>query len=324
MSNLKDIIKDLDDVFIMDDDHKAVDSDSIISTGSYFLDFALGIGGIPRGRMTEIYGTEGAGKSTLCLHLVANAQEKFPDLNVLYIDTEHALNRSYAESLGVDMSKLAVSQPEYGEQAINIAEQLIRTSKFSLVIIDSATQLVPKYEYENDMEENKQQGALARLMGQTMRKLIPAVSKTNTSCVFVNQVRVVNMGLYAKTDATGGHALKFGASVRMRLKEKSGNLIVHNNKQIGKVIDIEIVKNKLSAPFKKATVELIFGKGFNKISELIDIAVTENIVEKRGNWFYYGGNNIGNGKMKTIEWLLDNPKIKSEITEQVEKIIYGE
>lgn len=280
-----------------------------ISTGSLNLDYALGIGGFPKGRVIEIYGPESSGKTTLAIHTIAEAQ-KLGGM-CAFIDAEHAFDANYAANLGVNIDELHISQPDYGEQALEIADRLILSGAFSVVVIDSVAALVPKSELEGEMGDSKM-GLHARLMSQALRKMTGTIAKTNTICIFINQLRSkigVIMGNPEIT--TGGNALKFYASVRLdvrrRVQLKNGEEIVGNK------TEVKVVKNKVAPPFKVVEFDIIYGKGIDKCGEIVDLAVLQNIINKNGSWYSYNNNKLGQGKDSVSSLLRDNEELSKEI-----------
>lgn len=289
-----------------------------ISTGSIGLDRALGIGGLPKGRIIEIYGPESSGKTTLATHVIAEAM-KTPDAYCAIIDVEHAFDTGYARNLGVDLDRLEISQPDYGEQALDIASRLIGSGEFAVVVVDSVAALVPKSELDGDMGDATM-GKQARLMGQAMRKLTPLL-KNGTIVIFINQLRdKIGQMMGNPETTTGGNALKFYASVRLDIRRSiaKDNLIKDKNDGlIGTPVKVKVVKNKVAAPFKVAEFEVLFGEGINKFGEVVDIAIDTDIIKKAGSWFSYDGNNIGQGRPSVMELLKDNPSLFQEIEQKV-------
>ena len=284
-----------------------------ISTGSMTLDMALGIGGVPRGRIVEIYGPESSGKTTVALHIIAEAQKLGGE--VAFIDVEHALDPVYAEQLGVDIDSMLVSQPDSGEQALEIAEALVRSGAIDVIVLDSVAAMVTKAEIDGEMGDTHV-GQLARLMSQAMRKLTSVISKSNCVAVFINQVREKIGVIYGNPETTpGGRALKFYASVRIEVRK--GELIKNGSEPIGNRTRCKVVKNKVAPPFKEAEFDMIYGKGISRIGEVVDVATELDIIHKSGAWFSYEGNKIGQGRENTKEFLLNNPEMLSEIEEKI-------
>lgn len=287
-----------------------------ISTGSLGLDMALGIGGIPRGRVTEIYGPESSGKTTLTLHCIAEAQ-KAGGL-AAFIDAEHAFDKAYAEKLGIDTENLLISQPDNGEQALEIAEHLIRSGAIDIIVIDSVAALVPKGELEGDMGDSKM-GLQARLMSQALRKLTGAINKTGCACVFINQLRdKIGVMFGSPETTTGGNALKFYASVRLdirrigQIKESADNILGNRTK-------VKVVKNKVAPPFKVVEFDIMYGLGISKVGEIIDLGVEFEIIKKAGSWFSYEGNKLGQGRDAVKMLLLDNPELMEELEKKIKE-----
>ena len=293
-------------------DNTAMQVDAI-STGSLGLDMALGVGGVPRGRIIEVYGPESSGKTTLALHILAEAQKKGGD--VAFIDVEHALDPVYAEALGVDINNLLVSQPDTGEQAMEICEALVRSGAIDAIVVDSVAAMVPRAEIEGEMGDSHV-GLQARLMSQAMRKLTSVIGKTNTVCVFINQLREKVGVMFGNPETTtGGRALKFYASVRLDVRRietlKQGGEVTGNR------VRVKVVKNKIAPPFKEAEFDIMFGRGISKEGDILDLAVKENIIEKSGAWFAYNGSKIGQGRENSKQYLSDNPAICSEVEAKV-------
>ncbi len=281
----------------------------VIPTGSLTLDAALGVGGVPRGRVIEIYGPEASGKTTLALHIIANAQ-KAGGL-VAFIDAEHALDPEYAENLGVNLDELLISQPDFGEQALEIAETLIRSGSVDAIVIDSVAALVPRSELEGDMGD-AQMGLQARLMSQALRKLAGIVSKSNTSLIFINQIRMKIGVMFGNPETTtGGRALKFYTSVRIDIRRTSS--IKQGDKVIGNRTKAKVVKNKVAAPFKVAEFDILYGQGISFTGELLDLGVEHRLVQKSGSWYSYGEARIGQGREAARQFLLDNPDVADEL-----------
>ena len=291
----------------------SVEEVAVIPTGSIALNAALGVGGYPRGRVIEIYGPESSGKTTLAIHAIAEAQKAGGIAAI--IDAEHAFDRFYAEKLGVDVENLWISQPDSGEQALEIADQLIRSSAVDIVVIDSVAALTPKAELEGDMGDSKM-GLQARLMSQALRKLTATISKTNTTCIFINQLRDKIGVMFGNPETTtGGNALKFYASVRLDIRRVSQ--LKDGDEVIGNQTRVKVVKNKVAPPFRKAEFDIMFGRGISKEGDILDLAVKENIVEKSGAWFAYDGSKIGQGRENAKQYLLSHPAICEEIEAQV-------
>ena len=290
-----------------------------ISTGSLSLDIALGIGGLPRGRIVEIYGPESSGKTTLSLHCIAEGQKNGG--NVAFIDVEHALDPTYAAALGVDVDSLLVSQPDTGEDALEIAEALIRSGAIDVIVIDSVAALVPKAEIEGEMGDSHV-GLHARLMSQALRKLTPVVSKNNCVVIFINQLREKVGVMFGNPETTtGGRALKFYSSVRLDVRKIE--TLKQNGEVIGNRTRVKIVKNKVAPPFREAEFDILFGKGISTEGDLVDLASNAGIIQKSGAWFSYEGNKIGQGRENAKQFLLDNPEIREEIQKSNIKVGYG-
>lgn len=285
----------------------------VISTGSISLDKALGVGGYPKGRIIEIYGPESSGKTTFALHAIASAQKSGGF--AAFIDAEHALDPVYAKNLGVDVENLILSQPDSGEQALEIAEALIKSGSVDVIVIDSVAALVPEAELNGDMGDNHV-GLHARLMSQAMRKLAGIINKTNCVAIFINQIREKVGVMFGNPETTtGGRALKFYASVRLEVRK--GEAIKDGTNVLGNRTNLKVVKNKVAPPFKTAEVEIIYGQGISKLGEIVDLAVNANIINKAGAWFSYNGNKIGQGRENAKEFLKANPEICSEIEAKV-------
>ncbi len=294
-----------------DDPNRDVEA---IPTGSLTLDKALGIGGIPRGRITEIFGPESSGKTTLATHIIAEAQ-KLGGI-CAFIDAEHAFDPNYAESLGVDIDELLISQPDTGEQALSIADQLIRSGALDVVAIDSVSALVPEAELEGDMGDTHV-GLQARLMSQALRKLAGNINQTKTALIFINQIRMKIGVMFGNPETTsGGRALKFYASVRLDIRRTGA--VKEGNDVIGNDTRVRVKKNKVAPPFKKAEFDLIYGEGISALGELIDLGVEEKIIEKRGSWYSYDGETIAQGRSATKEWLEEHPDIRASIKRQIQ------
>ncbi|MBQ3252942.1 MAG: recombinase RecA [Acholeplasmatales bacterium] len=285
----------------------------VISSGSIALDKALGVGGYPKGRIIEVYGPESSGKTTFALHAIAQAQKEGG--YAAFIDAEHALDPIYAKNLGVDIENLILSQPDSGEQALEIAEALIKSGSVDVIVIDSVAALVPEAELNGEMGDNHV-GLHARLMSQAMRKLSGLISKTNCVAIFINQIREKVGIMFGNPETTtGGRALKFFASVRMEIRK--GEVIKDGSTILGNKTNIKVVKNKVAPPFKTAEVEIIYGKGISKLGEIVDLATSADIIHKAGAWFSYQGNKIGQGRENAKEYLKNNPDICAEIEEKV-------
>ena len=281
----------------------------VIPSGSVALDHALGIGGYPRGRIIEIYGPESSGKTTLAIHAIAQAQKQGGIAAI--IDAEHAFDRTYAKALGVDLDTLLISQPDNGEQALEIADNLIRSGAIDIIVIDSVAALTPKAEIEGEMGENKV-GLQARLMSQALRKLTANISKTNTCCIFINQLRDKIGVMFGPSETTpGGNALKFYASVRIDIRPST--TIKDDDEMIGRHAKVKIVKNKVAPPFKRAEFDLMFGKGISRAGEILDLATEYNIVNKSGSWYSYNGTKIAQGRENAVRMLEDNPELADEL-----------
>ena len=292
-----------------------------ISTGSLGLDLALGVGGLPKGRVIEIYGPESSGKTTLAIHAIAQSQKKGGI--AAFIDAEHAFDKSYAQKLGADVENLLISQPDNGEQALEIADNLIRSGAINILVIDSVAALVPRSEIEGEMGDSKM-GLHARLMSQALRKLTATISKTGCCCIFINQLREKIGVMFGNPETTtGGNALKFYASVRLDIRRlgqiKDGDVVVGNH------VKVKVVKNKVAPPFRFAEFDIMYGEGISKAGEIIDMGVDLNIVQKSGSWFSYEGNKLGQGRDAVKQLLIDNPELADEIEKKVrEKVMVAD
>ncbi len=298
---------------------EVIENIEVIPSGSIGLNAALGVGGYPRGRVVEIYGPESSGKTTLAIHAIAEAQKNGGI--AAFIDAEHAFDRFYAAKLGVDIDNLLISQPDSGEQALEIAEQLIRSSAIDIVVIDSVAALTPKAELEGEMGDSKM-GLQARLMSQALRKLTSAISKTNTTCVFINQLRdKIGLVFGNPETTTGGNALKFYASVRLDIR-KFGTLKDGENIK-GTQTRVKVVKNKVAPPFRKAEFDIMFGEGISKSGEIIDLGAELNIVKKSGSWYSYGDTKLGQGRDAAKQTISDNPELADEIEALIAEALRG-
>ncbi|MDE3015362.1 MAG: recombinase RecA [Pseudomonadota bacterium] len=284
-----------------------------IPTGSLGLDLALGVGGVPRGRVIEIYGPESSGKTTLTLHIVAEAQKKGG--TCAFIDAEHALDPIYAKKLGVNTDELLISQPDTGEQALEIADTLVRSGAIDVIVIDSVAALVPKAELDGEMGDSHM-GLQARLMSQALRKLTGSISRTNCTIIFINQIRMKIGVMFGNPETTtGGNALKFYASVRMDIRRIGA--IKEKDEVVGNLTKVKVVKNKVAPPFRTVEFDIMYGEGISKAGELIDLGVKAGIIEKSGSWFSYDSQRIGQGKENTRQFLKDNPKVAAEIEAKI-------
>ncbi|MFA7495943.1 MAG: recombinase RecA [Acidithiobacillus sp.] len=300
-------------------DHNAIKDIAVYSTGSLGLDLALGVGGLPRGRVVEIYGPESSGKTTLTLHAIASCQQAGG--TAAFIDAEHALDPSYAHKLGVDLENLLVSQPDTGEQALEIADMLVRSGAVDLIVVDSVAALTPKAEIEGDMGDSHV-GLQARLMSQALRKLTANISRTNTLVIFINQIRMKIGVMYGSPETTtGGNALKFYASVRLDIRRigaiKKGDEVLGNDTRV------KVVKNKVAPPFREAEFAIFYGEGISRLSELVDLGVKFEIVEKSGAWYSYQGERIGQGKDNARQYLKERPELAAKIEQQVRAAASG-
>jgi recombination protein RecA len=303
------IDKDYGKGSVMMMNEKSQEPMEVISTGSIGLDVALGIGGLPKGRVVEIYGPESSGKTTIATHIIAEAQKKGGICAI--IDAEHAFDSAYAQKLGVDIDNLLISQPDYGEQALEIADRLILSGAIDVVVIDSVAALVPKSELEGEMGDSKM-GLHARLMSQALRKLTATISKTNTICIFINQLREKIGVMFGNPEVTtGGNALKFYASVRLDIRRMSQ--IKDGDEAVGNRVKVKVVKNKVSPPFRSAEFDIVFGEGISKTGEIVDMGVELGIVQKSGSWFSYNTDKLGQGRDTVKQLLHDNPELAAEI-----------
>jgi recombination protein RecA len=289
----------------------------VISTGSIGLDAALGVGGLPKGRVVEIYGPESSGKTTIATHVIAEAQKKGGMCAI--IDAEHAFDSAYAQKLGVDIDNLLISQPDYGEQALEIADRLILSGALDVVVIDSVAALVPKGELEGEMGDSKM-GLQARLMSQALRKLTATISKTNTICIFINQLREKIGVMFGNPETTtGGNALKFYSSVRLDIRRMSQ--IKDGEEAVGNRVKVKVVKNKVAPPFRTAEFDIIFGEGISKVGEILDSGVEMGIVQKSGSWFSYNSDKLGQGRESVKQLLHDNAELANEIENKIREKI---
>lgn len=299
---------------------EVVEDVEVISTGSIGLNHALGVGGFPRGRIIEIYGPESSGKTTLAIHAIAEAQKNGGIAAI--IDAEHAFDRFYAEKLGVDVANLLIAQPDNGEQALEIAEQLIRSSAIDILVVDSVAALTPKSEIEGDMGD-RSMGLQARLMSQAMRKLTGTISRTNTTCIFINQLREKIGVMFGPSETTtGGNALKFYASVRIDIR--SSTPIKDGEDVLGRHTKVKVVKNKVAPPFKRAEFDIMFGEGISKSGEIIDLGVEYGIIAKSGSWFSYNGTRLAQGRDAAKRVIADNPELADELEEKIMRALKGE
>jgi recombination protein RecA len=296
---------------------RSVSNVPAISTGSIGLDMALGVGGVPRGRVIEIYGPEASGKTTLAQHIIAEAQRAGGI--AAFIDAEHAFDSTYAEKLGIDTENLLISQPDNGEQALEIADNLIRSGAIDVIVIDSVAALVPKAELEGEMGDSKM-GLHARLMSQALRKLTSTISKTNTVCIFINQLRDKIGVMFGNPETTtGGNALKFYASVRLDVRRMQQ--IKDGTDATGNRVKVKVVKNKVAPPFKQAEFDILFGEGISKAGEVLDLAVEQEIIKKAGAWFSYNGDKLGQGRDAVRNLLKDNPDLMAEVENQLRQVL---
>ncbi|MCI7274524.1 recombinase RecA [bacterium] len=307
------IEKDFGKGSIMKMGDQQVEDVDVIPTGSLALNAALGVGGYPKGRIIEIFGPESSGKTTLAIHAIAQAQQNGGI--AAFIDAEHAFDRFYAAKLGVNVDELLIAQPDNGEQALDIADQLIRSSAIDIIVIDSVAALTPKAEIEGDMGDNKV-GLQARLMSQALRKLTATISKTNTTCIFINQLREKIGIMFGNPETTtGGNALKFYASVRLDIRRVT--TLKDGDTPIGNQVRVKVVKNKVAPPFRKAEFEITFGEGISHAGEVVDLGVELGIIKKSGSWFSYGESRLGQGRDAVKKLIKDNPELSAEIEEQI-------
>lgn len=307
------IDKDFGKGSVMMMNEKSQEPHEVISTGSLGLDVALGIGGLPKGRVVEIYGPESSGKTTLAIHVIAEAQKKGGVCAI--IDAEHAFDNTYAKKLGVNVDNLLISQPDYGEQALEIADRLILSGALDVVVIDSVAALVPKGELEGEMGDSKM-GLQARLMSQALRKLTATISKTNCCCIFINQLREKIGVMFGNPETTtGGNALKFYSSVRLDIRRMAQ--IKDGEHSIGNRVKVKVVKNKMAPPFRIAEFDIIYGGGISKTGEIIDMGVDLGIIQKSGSWYSYDGNKLGQGRDAVKALLTDNPELGNELEEKI-------
>lgn len=316
-ATLSKIEKDFGKGSIMKLGDHAIENVPVIPSGSISLDFALGVGGYPRGRVIEIFGPESSGKTTLAIHAIAEAQ-KMGGI-AAFIDAEHAFDRFYAEKLGVDVENLYISQPDDGEQALEIADNLIRSGAIDIIVIDSVAALTPRAEIEGDMGDSKM-GLQARLMSQALRKLTASISKTNTCCIFINQLREKIGVMFGNPETTtGGNALKFYASVRIDIRKV--NQIKEGEEILGSRTKVKIVKNKLAPPFKKAEFDVMYGEGISKLGEIVDLGVELEIIKKSGSWFSYGDTKLGQGRDAVKALLADNIELAEELEKKIRETL---
>lgn len=315
---LKQIRKDFGDGSIMKLGDKQEMNIEVISTGSLNLDLALGLGGVPRGRIIEIYGAESSGKTTITLHIIAEAQ-KIGGV-AAFIDAEHALDPVYAKALGVDIDELLISQPDFGEQALEIADMLVRSGAIDVIVVDSVAALVPKAEIDGEMSD-QQMGLQARLMSKALRKLTASINRSKTTMIFINQVRdkIGGFGFGPQTTTTGGKALKFYSSVRMEVKRVGS--VKQGEEVIGNETTVKVTKNKIAPPFREAKFQIMYGKGISRIGEILEIALSNDIVSKSGSWFSFGDIRLGQGKENVKARLESEPELLAEIEQKVRELI---
>ncbi len=311
------IEKDYGKGSVMMMNEKGVQQIEVISTGSIGLDVALGVGGVPKGRVIEIYGPESSGKTTIAIHIIAEAQKKGGVCAI--IDAEHAFDSGYAQKLGVDIDNLLISQPDYGEQGLEIADRLILSGALDVVVIDSVAALVPKSELEGEMGDSKM-GMQARLMSQALRKLTATISKTNTVCIFINQLREKIGVMFGNPETTtGGNALKFYASVRLDIRRMAQ--IKDGDEAVGNRVKVKVVKNKVAPPFRAAEFDIVYGEGISKAGEIIDMGVEMSIIQKSGSWYSYNTDKLGQGRDAVKQLLTDNPELANEIEGKIREKI---
>lgn len=311
------IEKDYGKGSVMMMNEKGVQQIEVISTGSIGLDVALGVGGVPKGRVIEIYGPESSGKTTIAIHIIAEAQKKGGVCAI--IDAEHAFDSAYAQKLGVDIDNLLISQPDYGEQGLEIADRLILSGALDVVVIDSVAALVPKSELEGEMGDSKM-GMQARLMSQALRKLTATISKTNTVCIFINQLREKIGVMFGNPETTtGGNALKFYASVRLDIRRMAQ--IKDGDEAVGNRVKVKVVKNKVAPPFRAAEFDIVYGEGISKAGEIIDMGVEMSIIQKSGSWYSYNTDKLGQGRDSVKQLLIDNPGLANEIEAKIREKI---
>ena len=309
------IEKDFGKGTIMKLGDSVIENIAFIPSGSIALDIALGIGGYPRGRVVEIYGPESSGKTTLAIHAIAEAQKSGGI--AAFIDAEHAFDRFYAQKVGVDVENLLISQPDNGEQALEITDHLVRSGAVDIIVIDSVAALTPKAEIEGEMGDSRM-GLQARLMSQALRKLTANINKTNTCCVFINQLREKIGVMFGNPETTtGGHALKFYASTRIDIRRISQ--LKEGDEAMGNRVRVKVVKNKLAPPFRKAEFDIMFGEGISRVGELIDLGVEQEILKKAGSWFSYGETRLGQGRDAVKSLLVDNPELADEIEVKIKE-----
>jgi len=301
---------------------KQVVKTDVISTGSLGLDIALGIGGFPKGRVVEIYGPESSGKTTLAIHAIAQCQKAGGI--AAFVDAEHAFDRFYAENLGVDTENLLISQPDNGEQALEIAENLIRSGAIDIIVIDSVAALVPRAEIEGEMGDSKM-GLQARLMSQALRKLTGTIGRTGCCCIFINQLREKIGVMFGNPETTtGGNALKFYSSVRIDIRRSGSAIKDKEGNVMGNPVKMKVVKNKLAPPFRIAMADIMYGEGISKNGEILDLGVDQEVVKKSGSWFSYEGTKIAQGRESAKQFLIDNPEVSAEIEEKIRAKFAGE